>query len=108
VAALVRDTPEGVAGYDRLHFSIRAERPMRVSLQLRDGGGVGRWQRSIYVDGVQQERTVSFDDLVAVAETAAPKPDRAAVRSVLFVVDANNTKPGMSGRVWLRAATLER
>jgi predicted metal-dependent phosphoesterase TrpH len=109
VAALVYDTPAGVAGFDRLRFSIRAEGPMRVSMQLRDGSEpAGRWQRSIYVDSALQERTVFFDDLVAVANTASPRPDAAAIRSVLFVVDANNTKPGASGRLWVRQAALEK
>jgi hypothetical protein len=109
VAALAYDTPAGVARYDRLRFSIRAERPMRVSMQLRDGSNpAGRWQRSIYVDGALQEHTVFFDDLVPVGATASPRPDPDAVRSVLFVVDANNTKPTTSGRIWIRFAALER
>lgn len=109
VAALVYDTPSGVARYDRLRFSIRAERPMRVSMQLRDAADpAGRWQRSIYVDPAQQEHTVFFDDLVAVGNTRSPQPDLASVRSVLFVVDANNTRPGASGRIWIRTVALER
>jgi hypothetical protein len=108
VAALAYDTPEGVARYDRLRFTIRAERPMRVSVQLRDGADPARrWHRSIYVDPSQQERMVYFDDLVPVDSTAEPRPDLAAIRSVLFVVDANNTKPGSSGRIWIRSAALE-
>ena len=109
VAALAYDTPSGVASFDRLRFSIRAERPMRVSMQLRDGSNpAGRWQRSIYVDAALQEHTVFFDDLVPVGITPAPRPDLAAIRSVLFVVDANNTKPTTSGRIWIRVAALER
>src|SRR5262249_5903819 len=34
VAALVCDTLKGVAPHDRISFSIRAERPMRISVQL--------------------------------------------------------------------------
>jgi len=41
VAALAFDTPQGVAAYDRLTFSIRAERPMRISVQLRAGDDQG-------------------------------------------------------------------
>jgi hypothetical protein len=109
VAALVYDTPSGVARYDRLRFSIRAERPMRVSMQLRDGSNpAGRWQRSIYVDAALQEHTVFFDDLVPAGVTSAPRPDLTAIRSVLFVVDANNTRPTTSGRIWIRFAALER
>jgi hypothetical protein len=109
VAALVFDAPDGIARYDRLRFSIRGERPMRVSMQLRDSASpAGRWQRSIYVDTTQQEYTVFFDDLVPVGETRPPRPDLASIRSVLFVVDANNTRPGTSARLWIRSAALER
>jgi predicted metal-dependent phosphoesterase TrpH len=109
VAALAYDTPKGIAPYDRFSFSIRAERPMRISVQLRgDGETAGRWQRSIYVDPMQQDHTIYFDDLVPVQTTRTARPDLSAIRSLLFVVDANNTKPGASGRIWVRKAALER
>ena len=110
VVALVYDTPRGIAASDRFSFSIRAEHPMRVSVQLRSGGAGGeqqRWQRSIYADTVQQEHTIYFDDLTRVEPTAPLRPDLAAVRSILFVVDATNTRPGDSGRIWIRSAALE-
>lgn len=110
VVALVYDTPQGVAASDRFSFSIRAEHPMRVSVQLRGGGASGeqqRWQRSIYADTVQQEHTIYFDDLTPVEPSTPLHPDLAAIRSILLVVDATNTKPGDSGRIWLRSATLE-
>jgi hypothetical protein len=109
VAALVYDTPGGVTSHDRFSFSIRAERPMRISVQLRSGGEPSaRWQQSIYADPMQQEHTVYFDELVPVGDTRLARPDLSAIRSVLFVVDANNTKPGTSGRIWVRKAELQR
>jgi hypothetical protein len=109
VAALVYDTPAGVAPYDRVSLSIRAERPMRISVQLRTGGEPSdRWQRSIYADPMQQEHTVYFDDVVPVGHARSARPDLSAIRSLLFVVDAKNTKPGASGRIWIRKAALER
>jgi hypothetical protein len=109
VAALVYDTPDGIARYTRVSFSIRAERPMRVSVQLRDGGEpAGRWQRSVYVDAAQLDHTVLFADMTAVAGTPSQAPNLAAVRSILFVVDANNTKPGTSSVIRLRPIALER
>jgi len=109
VAALVYDFPRGLAEYDRLSVSIRAERPMRISVQLRTGGEAGqRWQRSLYVDPLQQEHTIYFDDFVPIGSGLSARPDLAAIRSLLFVVDANNTKPGASGRIWIRKAELQR
>jgi len=111
VATLVYDTPRGVASSDRVTVSIRAEHPMRVSVQLRGGAGEAegeRWERSIYVDPTQQDRTVYFDDLMPVGHTHTFRPDLADIRGVLFVVDARNTRPGDSGRIWIRKAALEK
>jgi predicted metal-dependent phosphoesterase TrpH len=108
VAALVFDTPGGVAPNDRVSFSIRAERPMRISVQLRARDGVERWQRTVYVDPTAADHTLYFDDFRPVASTSAARPDPAAVAGLLFVVDANHTKPGASGRFWIRSAALER
>ena len=108
VVALAHDTPRGVAPNDRLIVSIRAEHPMRVSIQLRTGGDgqQQRWQRSIYVDTVQQEHTIYFDDMMPVGRTETFKPDLPNIRSILFVIDAMNTRPGDSGRIWIRQAEL--
>jgi hypothetical protein len=113
VAALAFDTPRGTAPYDRLTFAIRAEHPMRIAVQLRAGDDQGdasneRWTRSVYVDTVSQERTVYFDDLMPVGHTHTFKPVFPSIRSILFVVDATNTKMGDSGRIWIRTAELQR
>ena len=52
---------------------------MRISLQLRMGDDQGeasreRWQRSVYVDTSDQERTIYFDDLTPVGETHTLRP----------------------------------
>jgi hypothetical protein len=104
-AALVVEVPEGVFPNDRLRFTVRAERPMRLSVQLRTERG--RWQRSVYVDTFNQERTVYFDELRLVGSTDPDRPAAAEVRSLLFVVDSTNTKPGTSGRVWITNPVLE-
>ena len=113
VAALAFDTPRGLAAYDRLRFSIRAEHPMRLSVQLRAGDDQGaaaseRWKRTVYVDVSAQERTIFFDDLRPVGATHTPLPVLDGIRTILFVIDATNTKLGDSARVWIRKATLER
>ena len=113
VAALAFDTPGGTAPHDRLTVTIRAEHPMRVALQLRMGEDQGaasgeRWQRSFYVDTAAQERTIYFDELLPVGETHTFRPAFPGVRSVLLVVDATNTKPGDSGRIWIKKAEFQR
>ena len=111
MAALAFDTPRGVAAYDRLTFTIRAEHPMRISVQLRAGDDQGesardRWQRSVYVDLSAQEHTIAFDDLTPVGKTHTGTPPLDGIRAILFVVDATNTKPGDSGRLWIQKAAL--
>ena len=110
-AALVFDTPEGVAAQDRLAVTIRADRPMRIWVQLRaprNGGQADSWQRSIYLAPGSEDRVVYFDDLSPAgrAETLRPPLDR--VRSVLFVVDPVNTKRESAGRIWIKRAALQR
>lgn len=104
--SLVHAVPEGVADFDRLSFTIRAERPMRISIQIRDATA-DRWQRSIYIDASPASRTVLFDDVRPVGVTHAERPRRSDFRSIMFVIDTTNTKPGTSGRIWLKDVRLE-
>jgi hypothetical protein len=80
---------------------------MRISVQLR-ADNAERWQRSVYLDTFDQERTIFLDDLTPVGEAASRQPPLATVHSVLFVVDTTNTKPGTSGRIWIRNAALQK
>jgi hypothetical protein len=107
--ALAVDTPHGIAGYDRLTFTIRAEQPMRVSVQLRarrESGAFERWQRSVYVAAAEEARTVFLDDFTPVGSAQQSKPRIAEIASVLFVVDPVNTRRGTSGRIWLKHVAL--
>jgi hypothetical protein len=104
--ALIADLTHGAATSDRVAFTIRAERPMRISVQLRTERD--RWQRSVYVEAFNREQTVLFDDLRPAGPTASDKPPLADVRSLLFVVDTTNTKPGASGRIWITGPVLQK
>jgi hypothetical protein len=92
-------------------FAVRADHPIRISVQVRVPGpardGAERWQRSVYVDAVDRERTVSFDDLTPIFPTRS-RPVLADVRSILFVIDTTNAKPSASGRIWIRKVALQR
>ena len=103
--ALSVATPQGVASNDRLSFSTRAEKPMRISVQLQTEKA--RWQRSVYVDTDTQAHTIFFKDFVPIGETESYRPPLADVRNVLFVIDATNTKPGASGRLWIASPALQ-
>jgi hypothetical protein len=46
--------------------------------------------------------------MMPVGQTRTFKPELAAVRSLLFVVDTTNTRPGASGRIWIKSAALKK
>ncbi len=109
VAAMEIDTPGGIASYSQIAFTAHADKPMRVSVQVRsDEAAPDRWQRSVYVDRFDQDRTVFLDDMTPVGATRSPKPPLDRIRALLFVVDATNTKPGTSGQMWIRNLALQR
>jgi len=97
-AALVAPVGHGT-GYDRLRFTISAEAPMRVSVQMRLPGGRDglRWRRSVYVDRQPHTVVVRLEDLEPVGGASSQRPLVAPIQSVLFVVDTVNTLPGASG-----------
>jgi hypothetical protein len=110
-AALLTNIPDGVGSNTRLAFAAHADRPMRLSVQLRTGvPGMPeeRWQRSVYLDTVDREHVVYFDDLTPVGDPRTWRPALNEIRYVLFVVDTTNTKPGAAGQVVISRPVLER
>lgn len=111
VVAVLRHLSDGLGGNDRLVFAARADRPMRVSVQLRNGvpgTPADRWQRSVYLDAREREVVVSFNDMTPMGETRTRTPALDVIRYVMFVVDPTNTTPGSSGTIWFRRIALER
>ena len=110
-AALAVNTPGGLAAFDRLTFSARAEHPMRISIQVRVAikpSEDERWQHSVYIDTGDGERTVYFDDFTPIGDTRAYRPPLADVHSIVFAIDTTNTKPGASGRLWIKNVALQK
>ena len=108
--ALSHAIPGGAASFNRLAVTVRAARPMRVSVQLRaagNGAALVRWQRSMFVDVSAQERVLQFDDFRPVDASQPPAAPGDALGSVMFVVDPVNTKRGASGRLWIARAALQ-
>ena len=110
-AALGVVTEGGLAAYDRMTFRARSDKPMRLSVQLRVAVSPteqARWQRSVYLEPDEREITVFFDDVSPIGTTRTFQPPLADVASIVFAIDTTNTRPGTSGRVWLRNVRLER
>jgi hypothetical protein len=93
--------PASLARADRLTFTARAMRPMRLSVQLRapDATQDKRWSRSVYLDETAQTITVFFNELTPAASQGPPT--LSDIRDILFVVDTVNTQLGSSGQIWL-------
>ena len=91
---------QSLAQYNRLIFTARADRPTRMSVQLREPVNGRRWQRSVFVGTEPREVIVRFDDLRPLA-AAGTQPALADVDSVLFVFDTVNTPLGGNGRLWI-------
>jgi predicted metal-dependent phosphoesterase TrpH len=101
-AALVRavSLPPGSSA---MSFRARADRPMRLSVQLRSSVDRGaRWRRSVFLNEVEREIRIDLAGMrPADGRVAAPPPaDR--VDALLFVADTVNTDPGASGWVSIR------
>ncbi len=110
-AALAAPPGPALPSYDRLTFTASADRPMRMSVQLRapgDDPAGQRWHRSVFVDTTPREITVFFDELVPRGATKTTRPPLAEVQWVLFVVDTVNTPSGTAGRVFVDDVRYER
>ena len=89
-----------MSGYDRLLFTARADKPMRLSVQFRTANGE-RWRRSVYLDETARQVVVFFDDVRPAGATTQRRLPLGQVRDVLFVVDTVNTTPGSAGQFWI-------
>ena len=110
-SALVQNDLNTLSRYDRIRFSVRGDRPHRVSVQLRasdsDLQELSRWQRSIYVGEEKREVVVWFKDMKPIGRTPSKLVDLNTVNALLVVVDTVNTPTGSSGVLWLNDIQLE-
>jgi hypothetical protein len=82
---------------------------LRLDVQLRVPGPHGdRWHRSVFLDQAERRYTIAFDQMTPVGETQSPRPALDAVRDVMLVVDSVHTRPGSTGRVWVKNIALQR
>jgi hypothetical protein len=108
-AAIAVELPDRAAPYDRVTFTARADRPMRLSVRFRSlGPPAEHWQRSVYVDETPRDHTIGFDDVTPVDVVRAPQPDPRDIHDILFVVETTHTRPGTAGQVWLRNVLLQK
>jgi hypothetical protein len=107
-AAIALPLPGPIASTTSLRFTARADRPMRLSVQLRrlDGRVGERWRQSVYLDDTPRQVSVRVSDMRRVEGASSVGDRRTAADAVLFVVDDVNTPLGPGGRVWLDGLAL--
>jgi len=87
---------------DRVEFIARADKPMRLSVQLRVRNGRGaRWIRSVYVDAAPRRIVVPLSELEPADVQTSQRPVSTPLQNMLFAVDTLNTKPGTTGTFWV-------
>jgi hypothetical protein len=99
---------DATTGSDRVQLTVRADRPMRVSVQVRLPGGRGgqRWRRSTYVDDHWRTIVLPLSTFAPADRPTSQQPIASVVRELLVVVDTVNTTPGTRGSIWLSAVGL--
>ena len=100
-AALSMPAGPALAASDRIMFTAHADRPMRISLQIRTGGAGERWRRSVYLDSTPRDVSVFFDDMTPVGMTTTRRPPLDKMNTVLWVIDTVNSRPGTNGQIWI-------
>ena len=109
-AALVTSDVGILSWAEWLRVRLSADRPMRVSLQLREPLGSGaarRWQRSLVIGPGTATQIVPMSSFLPIDDASGPPPVT-RVRSVLVVVDTINTPPGQAGVVTVQEIRGER
>ena len=109
---------KNITDYDTLTFSIRSDKPARVSVQLRAllpdqseptlNSREGRWRRSVYADTTPRTVSLRFDDMKPVPETLDFHPPLNHTKTLLFVIDTVNTLIGSSGSIGLENLKYEK
>ena len=108
-AALVTSDVGGLSWASWLRVRLSADRPMRVSIQLREPLGeqaARRWYRSLVIGPEVSTHVVPVRDFLPIDDASGPPPVT-RVRSVLVVVDTTNTPPGQAGTVTMHEIRAE-
>jgi len=109
-AALVTSDVGILSWAQWLKVRLSADRPMRVSIQLRepvDGGEARRWYRSLVIGPEVSTQVVPIASFIPI-DDARGSPPVTGIRSVLLVVDTTNTPPGQAGTVTVHEIRAER
>ena len=77
-------------------------------MQLRGRSETERWGRTFYADSTARIVDLPLKSFTAIGETSTAAPPLDQVRSLLFVVDTLNSRPGATGRMTIAEVAFVR
>ncbi len=109
-AAVVTNHVSPVRDAGSLAFRVRADRPMRASVQVRQHADDPdlRWRRSFYADTTPRDVVVPLASMRSVKTDGGMLSDAERVGALMFVVDSVNTRPGSRGTLIVDRLRTER
>jgi hypothetical protein len=110
--AVADRTSRDLTGFDAVRFQVRGDEVYRVDFQIRDARPEARqeqtewWAASFKTAPEWREVVIPFDRLHSISESSDGHLDVDQTRGMFFVLDAGNTRPGVSGRIEVRDLEL--
>lgn len=83
--------------FDTITFTARADRPTRVSVQVRVRPDDARWTRSVYLDATERQVAVKVSEMTPAERSVGRMQGPVSPRSLMFVVDLTNARAGDAG-----------
>jgi len=109
-AALVVPIGATLRPFARLRLGARADRPLRLSIELRRRGDRNppRWQRSVYLDTATRTVDIPLRSLAPVPPETAATPPLEDIGALLLELDTVHTRPGSRSSIVVSELRLER
>jgi hypothetical protein len=110
--AVADRTSRDLTGFEAVRFETRGDRVYRIDFQMRDTYPESLeeqtewWAASFKTSPEWQEVVVPFARLRSISKSSDGRLDVDETRGMFFVLDAGNTRPGVSGTIEVRNLEL--
>jgi len=103
-------TGKDITKFTRVAFRARAERPMRIWVQLWTTVPEGNqyWRRSVYLDETIRDISIPFEEMRPSPVGASPVVPLSKILTIMFVVDTVHTPLGTAGTIWIDGVRYQR
>jgi hypothetical protein len=108
-SAAAASTPPDLARFRGIRVTAHADRPLRVSVQLRADRlpGAPSWVRSLYLDPSERTYSIEFDDMRPVRPTDSARAPLSSISSLLILAGLVNSTPTSSAEIDVSAFGFE-